>query len=129
MKNDKVIPQVNQGVTDENREQSRRICELHGLLYKQISGAGGRIETSVCYKAEGKYLICVDLPNGSFTLCQAWEMLKVRGVEWSEYYDDPNGPEIAQGWHVPGTVVSAEDPVDLTAAMDALIKLLEEKNG
>lgn len=129
------IPQVNAGATDRNRDQTKRICELKELLYRQHED-GIHKWTTISRKVDGGWEIIAELPNGSFTLCQVVGMLKAEGIEWrlwpifATHYRRVD--HRTWGWGRPirdGSEVLIEtgEPYDLTAAMDARIKVLEEK--
>lgn len=102
--------------------QTKRICGLVGYYVKRI-GDGSYL--AFC---EHTNRTSVYLPNGSFTLDQVVGMLKEEKAEWC-YRSHGTG-----AWHI----VTEERmqridenrrcrPHDLTAAMDALIKVLETK--
>lgn len=138
------IPQVNALATDRNREQTKRICELRGwecgmlgsIVYGQRLHAYG-IGRTTAGQAE--------LPNGSFALDQVVGMLEAEGCSWfphrqTKELTDKGIAAIAGVWVQ--DVVSQDGqgrrchnfrelvhdfPHDLTAAMDALIKVLEAK--
>lgn len=111
------IPQVNAGATARNREQTKRICELAEGNYKYMKNRFGE---PVADSLEHKRIVY--LPNGSLILDQVVGMLKEYGVYWDDWGE-------AAGWTTrDGDVyLGTELPHDLTAAMDALIKVLEEK--
>lgn len=113
------IPQVNATVTDRNREQTRRICELRGWVTDKEA-------TPLCEFWQDSPAAKKTFPNGSFTLCQVVGMLEAEDAYWLwEYMTPPRHPT---GYMRAGKCLAAtENPHDLTAALDALIKVLEEK--
>lgn len=149
MTNETIIPQVNALATDRNRKQTKRICELAGYAVADLSGKRPPLSSSeraYAYRDEddgGQATIA--LPNGSLTPDQVWGMLKAEGCHWAPHHQtkelaDKGILAIAGVWVQ--DVVSQDDqgrrchnfrelvhdfPHDLTAAMDALIKALEEK--
>lgn len=120
------IPKVNDLVIDWNREQSKRICELSRGNYKYMDNRFGE---PVADSLERKRI--VHLPHGSFTLCQVVQMLDAEGYHlhndgsgYGYYKTSPHG-----GFYVNSLLGKLFDnPHDLTAAMDALIKALERKS-
>ncbi len=119
------IPQINAGVTERNREQTKRICELLGYEYKDTPVGCPDVLTENATATHPKKKGFVLLEKRSFTLDQVVEMLEAESVVWENKND--------HGWVVwlPNenykVVLGDSNPHDLTAAMDALIKVLEEK--
>jgi hypothetical protein len=144
---DNKIPQVNQGVTDRNREQSKKICELAGKRYHSyLKGCWtvgfDRLPIHAC-DAGADYRNCATnrqgnvphLPSGSFTLDQVVGMLWEHDCYLEAYTDASNTEQHKWVRDIEGRegdewieCVDRICPHDLTAAMDALIKVLEEKN-
>lgn len=124
------IPVVNAGVSIRNREQTKRICELEGWKYSPNNNSVWQKQTHHMY---GGGWNRVNIPNSSFTLDQVVEMNKEDGVEWCYWTtscDDP--PRRVFGWcclieDEEELLVEAISPHNLTAAMDARIKILESK--
>jgi hypothetical protein len=124
------MPIVNANVTNRNREQARRICELIDRGYLPQDGLH---HEAVACGLPGTYS-GVGLPNGSFTLDQVVGMLEAEGWVW--FWQDRPFPD--SGWintkklstiiKTPLTDENAYRAPDLTAAMDALIKVLEAKS-
>lgn len=141
------IPQVNATATDRNREQTERICELAGWKY---------VWKESCDPAHSGYAYIdsgagipeqnIYLPNGSFTLDQVVGMLRERNCFWVAHQQRTDilarkGIAVVGGKWVRDIVSTDERgrrchdfedlvcdfPHSLTAAMDALIKVLEEK--
>ncbi len=115
------IPQVNAQVTDVEKEKTKWVCELLGETYMEdvSTDANGRSEND-CWILGGE-----ELHNGSLTLDQCVGMLKELGCKWKSGID-----EGWDGWyshHGEGMFIGGCHPYDLTAALDALIKVLEEK--
>lgn len=131
-----MIPQVNAGATDRNREQTKRICELKGYAYypaHELDVEYRQDTTALAWKGPGDNR---RLPNGSLTLCQVVGMLQeymdaglVRfeedfGGKWRIAVFGPCDERGVQ--EILGEYLS-DDPHSLTARMDALIKVLETK--
>ena len=127
-----MIPQVNAGATRRNWEQSRRICKLLRYAYYP------HIELDIEYQRDGSAIAWKSvednerLPNGSLAPCQVWGMLEAEGVTWGYWTTSCDEPhEDVWGWFIHGDeaelLVETKKPHDLTAAMDALIKVLETK--
>ena len=126
------IPQVNAGATDRNREQTKRIVELLGT---PVFPDGGKV-----YLEDIKTDRDILLPNGSFTLDQVVGMLEREHVYFERHHQGQSSSTV-EGWYFaqwgePGTAdyeklltKTTDDPHDLTAAMNALIKVLETKGG
>lgn len=128
------IPQVNVLATDRNREQTKRICDLVGADYHN---SGGPQFIEARWFAPDKTYHYAQLPNGSFTLDQVVGMSEVEGARYrsSDYYNEHNawftvGKDLDSGVLLWGHALSeACAPHDITAAMDALIKVLEAKKN
>ena len=123
------IPRVNAGVTDRNREQTKRICELKGWKYDTTE----RYEhpKNWACAALGDWDDWRDLPEGSFTLDQVVQMLKEKDVIYATHiwrFLDCSGWGLLAGCVCKVLSHNVVNPHDLTDAMDALIKL-EEKHG
>lgn len=128
------IPQVNAGATNRNRDQTRRICELLGYGYtKDVpQKSNSRIYVTGA-TSSGPFF--VRLSSGSFTLDQVVEMLgefvDEDVVEFEEGFSEwrwvVKSPTDERGVQCVLGEYKSRDPHDLTAAMDALIKVLEEK--
>ena len=126
------IPQINEGVTNHNRKQSQRICELKGYAYypeaeldvEYRRGDG----SAIAWRGVGKQC---RLPNGSLPLCVVVGMLEAEGIIYCESrcwrFKGCCGWNTPEG--CPCKLLSHEyaNAHDLTAAMDALIKVLEKK--
>ena len=129
------IPQVNAGATDHNRKQMKRICGLVGWSY------GWQYSLDSYFANPPEDAPLVKLPNGSFTLDQVVGMLEGEGVAWRLWHifatQYRRVDHRTWGWGRPTpsprdgseVLIETDDPYDLTAAMDALIKVLETKQG
>lgn len=137
-----MIPQVNATATDVEREKTKRICELLGLDYCKNSPGHSEV---LKFGGTGNLLNKVAIPNGSLTLDQCVGMLKGLGWTWHPIHFDPKKPEICPvgGRWVHETIykdaegrrrhkfrdldINVTFPHSLSDALDALIKVLEEK--
>lgn len=135
------IPQVNAGATDRNRKQTKWLVEHYGWEYHYNEPSKVHPPTTLpAYACRGE--IGVDfqdarLPNGSLAPDQVWELLKTEGVEWQQEMTAGQTmtvhPSVAGWWLYTYNrsnrrcLVEVYDPHNLTAAMDALIKVLETK--
>ena len=118
------IPQVNALATDRNRKQTKRICELKGYTYyphDELDVQYRRDGSAIAWKSAGD---SERLPNGSLAPCQVWGMLAAEGANFRMEQDSKHAY-----WRHPSWVFDDSHPHDLTAAMDALIKVLETKKG
>lgn len=127
------IPQVNATATDRNREQTKRIVKLLDLTYRKHEDGIHHWWTVSRFNEKDGLVILVELPNGSFTLDQVVGMLDKLDVALFAFDDEYD--EEPAGWYTdkgggkePRLIQKASvETFDLTAAMAALIKVLEEK--
>jgi hypothetical protein len=114
------IPEVNAGVTDRNRAQTSRLRKLLGYEWVVSRLRDDVVVTNNKIGARHDVRLC----HGSFALDQVVGMLKAEGARFRiEQYS-----KHAYWWHALW-VFDDSRPHDLTAAMDALIKVLETKKG
>jgi len=133
------IPQVNANVTDVEREKTKRVCELLGWRI-EIAGEDFGVAVNPKWTGREKFGKGAELFHRSLTLDQTVGMLQSDAKFLGDINED--NCELPNGWYVYTTAMEenkhevtfigknlsqTDDPHDLTAALDALIKVLEEK--
>jgi len=122
-----IIPPVNAGITDRNREQTKKLCLMLEYEWWALRRPTDLKAEKWQIQKDGKTVFNPE--NGSLTLDQAVAMLTGEGWKYigssdqsDEGWYSPVNQSLKKSTHFPDV---SGDAHDLTAALDALIAALK----